>query len=231
MRAFVFVSLGSCAFVGLVGACTDQVNPSFESSSRSDASSDGARGDATGAPVDAGAPDGGDGGDASDDGGGRGAGTITGSVGGAAFGPVMSAFWIGMPDVAATTAVYLIGAPVACADITSSGWSHTIPANIKIFEMILQTRAPAAGSYTVSAGAPPVGGAEVQYIVSSPVRNETRATSGSISLTALTPNTAATGTFGVQFLGAGDAGDAGDAGASMLSGTFNAVYCAAAHEP
>ncbi len=161
-----------------------------------------------------------------------GSGTIAGTVGGTSFGQVYSAFLIGAPDVATDTALYLVGAQgVACSDIGKSGWSHTIAGGVQIFEMILTTSTPAGGTYTVStATAPPAGSAEVNYILSAPTRNETRATGGTITLTALTPGASAVGTFSVQF--PSNVGDGGaDAGANALDGTFAAAFCAAAHEP
>lgn len=226
MRAAV-VSLFvlSSGIVGLAAACEDQTNPVFggggpllEAGDQPDSNTD-AGTDAADAPSS---------GDA-----GIGSGTIAGSVGGSPFTAVMSAYWIGAPDSAATTALYLIGKPIACADITTSGWSHTIAAGTQIFEMILVTKTPPIDRYTVStAASPPVGGAEVQLIVAAPQRNETRATTGTIDLTKLIANNQAAGTFNVQFGAAGDASDdAGDGGANGLTGTFTAAYCAAGHEP
>lgn len=220
MRAIVVLVLAlSSAAAGLAAACTDQTNPVFGGGSPPlDAATA-----PDGTPDDTGVADTG-GGDA-----GVGSGTIAGSVGGTPFTSVMSAYWIGSPDSAATTAVYLIGKRIACADITASGWSHTIAVGTPIFEMIMATKTPPTASYTVStATSPPVGSAEVQYVVAAAARNETRATTGSIDLTKLTANTEAVGTFSVQF---GAADDAGDAGANSLSGTFAATYCAAGREP
>ncbi len=221
-RFFVLLFAMSSSTAALAAACTDQTNPTFggggapavdsggdtatDSAIAADTSTDAA------VVVDAGS----------------GSGAIAGSVGGAPFGTVMSAYWIGVPDVASTTAVYLVGKPIACSDITTSGWAHTIAAGTPIFEMIMATKTPAAGQYTVStASSPPVGSAEVQYIVAAPARNETRSTTGTIELTTLTAQSEAVGTFSVQF----GATDGGDAGANSLSGTFTAAYCAGGHEP
>jgi len=223
MRPFIVFALAvASGAAALVLACADQTNPPFasevpvvDSGSAPDTSTrtsgDTGVADAP-APADAGA----------------GSGSIAGAVGGAPFTTVLSAYWIGMPDNAATTAVYLVGKDLGCADISASGWAHTITAGTQVFEMIMTSKTPATGPYTVStATSPPVGSAEVQYIVAAPGRNETRATTGSIDLTSLAPGVEAVGTFDVHF----GAGDGGDAGGSGLSGTFRAAYCAGGHEP
>lgn len=149
-----------------------------------------------------------------------GTGTITGSVKGATFDTVKSAYWIGLPDDPATTAVYLVGASITCADISKSGWSHTITAGTQIFEMIMVGTAP--GTFKVTtATAPAAGEAEVQYIFAQPTRNETRANGGSVTLATLTAKTEAKGTFSVTFADV----------TSKLEGTFDAAYCATGHEP
>ncbi len=152
-----------------------------------------------------------------------GSGTVTGTDvdGGPPFGTVATAIFIGHPDNAATTAIYLVNAPLTCAETAASGWSHTIPMGTHIYEMILTTSTPATGSYSVSgATSPPVGSAEVQLIVAQPTRNETRATTGTVTLATLTAGSKAAGTFSVGFVDG-----------SMLQGSFDAVYCADAHEP
>ena len=158
--------------------------------------------------------------DAPAEAGGSGSGTISGSVKGATFDTVMSSYWIGTPDDPATIAVYLIGKPITCAEISKSGWSHTIPASTQVFEMIMT--GSAAGTYKVStANPPPAGEAEVQYIFAQPTKNETRANAGTITLGTLTPKSEAIGSFSVQF----------PDGTSKLDGTFDAVYCPTGHEP
>ena len=221
---FVFALAVAAGAAALAIACTDQTNPSFaaaapaaEAGSTPDSATatDAAASDAP-AVVDAG----------------DGSGSVAGSVGGMPFTSVMSAYWIGTPDLPTTTAIYLVGKQISCADIAASGWSHTIAAGTPIFEMIMASKTPVPGHYTVStATAPPVGSAEVQYVLAAPARNETRATAGSIDLTSLTNGVGAVGMFDVQFGSGADGGDAGDAGANSLSGTFRAAYCAGGHEP
>jgi hypothetical protein len=212
MRRFIvpLLLVVSSAAVALAVGCTDQTNPPFGGGHAASDSGGGTQAEDSATSADTSAADAPSGEDA-----GVGSGTIAGSVAGAPpFTTVMSAYWIGVPDVAGTTAVYLVGKQLACADITTSGWAHTITAGTPIFEMIMATKMPATGTYTVStAASPPVGSAEVQYVVAGPTRNETRATAGTIDLTKLIAQTEAVGTFNVQF-GAGDggAGDGGDAG-------------------
>ncbi len=219
--SFVISSCAACAAV-LAIACTDQTNPSFAQSSPvrdSGVSPD----STTGSGSDTGAEDA----PASFDAG-AGSGSIAGSVGGMPFTTVMSAYWIGVPDNAASTAVYLVGKELSCADLAAAGWAHTITAGTPIFEMIMTSKTPVADHYTVStASSPPVGTAEVQYIVAAPTRNETRAVAGSIDLTSIAAGIEAVGAFDVQF----GSNDAGDAAANSLSGTFRAAYCAGGHEP
>jgi hypothetical protein len=221
---FVFALAVAAWAAGLAVACTDQTNPSFAASGvAADAGStpDSATGTDTGvadAPAIADA--------------GAGSGSIAGSVSEMPFTSVMSAYWIGTPDLPTTTAIYLVGKQLSCADIGASGWSHTITPGTQIFEMILASKTPVVGHYTVStATAPPVGSAEVQYVVAAPARNETRSTTGTIDLTSITNGVGAVGMFDVQFPSAADSGDAGDAGANGLSGTFRAAFCAGGHEP
>jgi hypothetical protein len=222
MRPFiVFAFAVASGAAALVLACTDQTNDSFASSSP--AVDSGSTPDSTTSATDTGATDAPAAADA-----GAGSGSIAGAVGGTPFTTVMSAYWIGVPDNAATTAVYLIGAQLACADLAASGWAHTITAGTPIFEMIMTSKTPATDHYTVStATSPPVGSAEVQYIVAAAARNETRSTAGSIDLTSVAAGIEAVGMFDVQF----GATEGGDAGANSLSGTFRAAYCAGGHEP
>jgi hypothetical protein len=222
MRPFiVFAFAVASGAAALVIACTDQTNDSFASSSP--AVDSGSTPDSTTSATDTGAADAPAAVDA-----GAGSGSIAGAVGGTPFTTVMSAYWIGVPDSAATTAVYLIGTQLACADLAASGWAHTITAGTPIFEMIMTSKTPVTDHYTVStASSPPVGSAEVNYIVAAPARNETRSTTGSIDLTSVAAGIEAVGMFDVQF----GASDGGDAGANSLSGTFRAAYCAGGHEP
>ena len=153
------------------------------------------------------------------DSGAAGSGTIAGTAGGKTYDTVLSAYWIGAPDVATTTAVYLVAKPIGCADISKSGWSHTIAAGTQVFEMLMWGSAP--GTFKVNSAASNPGDVEVNALIAAPTKSETRGNAGTVTLTTLTATTEAKGTFSVQF----------PDGTSKLDGTFDAVYCPTGHEP
>lgn len=151
---------------------------------------------------------------------GNGSGTVTGSIGGAPFGSVATALWAGAADDPATTVVYVFSKPVACSALATPGWDTRITNGTSVLEMKSFGTAP--GMYKVVTTLTPASGeAAVNYTLSSTMGTpkEDGSTAGSVTLTTLTPNTSATGSFTLAFA------------SGPLSGTFDAVYCPGGHEP
>src|SRR5437588_653241 len=61
--------------------------------------------------------------------------TLTGSADGTPFTTVGSVLWAGMPDVAASTVIYVFSKPIQCSDITQAGWDMTITNQTQILEV------------------------------------------------------------------------------------------------
>jgi hypothetical protein len=151
---------------------------------------------------------------------GTGTGTVTGTIDGAPYGNAGGALWAGAPDDPATTVVYVFSNPVACSFLQNIGWDTKIPDGTKVLEMKSFGTAP--GDFkVVTTLTPAPGEASVNYTLSSQsgTPKEQGSTAGTVTLTKLTPNTSATGSFSLTF------------GASTLTGTFDAVFCPGGHEP
>lgn len=151
---------------------------------------------------------------------GSGSGTVTGSVGGAPFGTVATVLWAGAPDDPATTVVYVFSKPVECSELATPGWDTRITNGTSVLEMKSFGTTP--GTYkVVSTLTPAPGEASVNYTLSSTTGTpkEDGSTGGTVTLTALTPNTSAKGSFMLTFA------------SGPLTGTFDAVYCPGGHEP
>lgn len=154
-----------------------------------------------------------------DAGGVGGTGSVTGSYGSDAIKPVVAAYWIGKPGDPTESAggpfVYLFSSPVTCEEISKgSGWAPSLPAGTQVLELIIGTsNVGTAASASSKAGADLV---EANYF--GPAGGESRATAGSVSLTAYTKDTAVDGTVDVTF-------PSGNA-----KGTFHATWCPAGQE-
>ena len=146
------------------------------------------------------------GGDAVADAGAMGSGSVSGTIGANAWPSVMSALWIGNPQ-SNPTEIFLFDAPVACASITSPNWDKPL-GNTQILE--LGVNGTTARTYAVPAEA------DVNYLRAQ--ANPT-ADSGSVTIASITPTTKIVGTFTAKF------------GADTLTGSFEAIYCAAGVEP
>lgn len=152
--------------------------------------------------------------------GGTGTGMVTGTIGGAPFGAVATALWAGAADDPATTVVYVFSKPVACSDLATPGWDTRITDGTSVLEMKSFGTTP--GMYkVVTTLTPAAGEASVNYTLSSTMGTpkEDGSTMGMVTLTKLTPNVSAQGTFTLTFA------------TSTLSGSFDAVYCPGGHEP
>ena len=164
---------------------------------------------------------GGAGGGASSTDGGTASNTVSGSVNGVTpYGPVSSAWWIGAPDSAASTVVYLFNKPVACADIQALAWDTRIPNDTQVLEMVMYGTAPA--TFTVTSSLTPAPGeARVNHTFSrttgTPV--EQFSSGGTVVLAERIAATRAIGTFSLSF------------GANSVTGKFDAGFCAGGVEP
>ena len=154
------------------------------------------------------------------DGGGSSCGTATGSVAGAAFGTAASCLWIGSPDSAATSVVYVFSTAVQCSELQRVGWDTRIANGTHVLETKSYGTTPATYNVTTSM-TPAPGEASVNYTLSSTSGTpaETFSSAGFVTLTALRANTFATGSFDLTFA------------ADKLAGTFNATFCPGGHEP
>lgn len=192
------------------------------------------------APVDSGAREG-DGGGGADSGvvttptdsggnpgpaGPPGTGTVTGSANGTPFGTVATSLWIGAPDSAATTVVYVFSDPVDCATLGSPGWDGRIKDRTQVLEMKMFGTSPATYK-VVTTATPAPGEASVNHTLSSALDGgksdagsvETPSKSGTVTLSALTATKSASGSFALVF------------GANNISGTYSAVFCPGGVEP
>ena len=153
---------------------------------------------------------------------GGGDGTVLGMANGQPFLHVRTAYWIGAPDSAATTVVYLLSSPVACRDLQTPGWDGRITDGTQILEMkLFGTTAPATFTVTTSP-TPAPGEASANDTLSSTTGTpaETSASGGIVRLSSLSSSTSAVGTFQLAYAGGGS-----------LMGDFQAVFCPGGHEP
>ncbi|HEY8040761.1 MAG TPA: hypothetical protein VIF15_13240 [Polyangiaceae bacterium] len=162
---------------------------------------------------------GGSGGSSSGSDGGGGT-TISGSGDGTPFTNAATALWLGAPDSAATTVVYVFSNPVQCSDLATPGWDKRITDKTQFLEMKMFGTAPATFTVTTSV-TPAPGEASVNYTLSSQTATpvETGGTGGTVVLTTVNASTDVTGTFDLQF------------GTNKLTGTYDATYCPGGHEP
>jgi hypothetical protein len=145
--------------------------------------------------------------------------SITGSVNGNSFTSVKTTYWIGSPDSATDTVVYLIDHVVACDQISQAGWDATLPTGTQILELKMVGKTP--GTYaqtTAPSHIPAAGESASSYTAASPSATDVVASGGSVKLSALGASSA-TGTFHVTFTH------------GMLDGTFDADRCATGKEP
>ncbi|MEJ7730989.1 MAG: hypothetical protein WKG00_17450 [Polyangiaceae bacterium] len=140
--------------------------------------------------------------------------SITGTYGTEPVKPVLAAYWIEFPADPAEGAngplIYLFGASISCDQLSMADWGDTIPAGTQLLEMIVGTTTPDKAVPAAASAAADV--AEVNYIHGGNP-DDTRATSGSVTLTAYTKDVAVAGTVDVKF-------PTGD-----VKGSFNAKWC------
>ena len=148
--------------------------------------------------------------------------TLTGSADGTPFTSVGSVLWAGMPDVAASTVIYVFSNPIQCSDITQAGWDTTITNKTQILEVKAMGTTPGVYQPIIrTPRLPAAGEAQVNYTLSltSGTPMESFSTSGSVTLNKVRATTSATGSFDLMF------------GVNALKGTFQATFCAAGREP
>lgn len=214
LRHRLVVTLTLALSAGLAGACGSTGSSGTSGSTSGDAGTSGTATGTDASPTDAASAD------VATPPAGSGTGTVTGSVAGAPFGPVATALWAGAADDPATTVVYVFSKPVACAELATPGWDTRITNGTSVLEMKSFGTTP--GSYTVVTTLTPAPGeASVNYTLSSTTGTpkEDGSSMGTVTLTTLTPNVSAKGSFTLAF------------GTSSLSGSFDAVFCPGGHEP
>jgi hypothetical protein len=149
---------------------------------------------------------------------------------------IADAWWIGSPDSSTTTVIYLFSKPFPCGTggLTGpgSGWDAKVPKDTEVIELKLSwagaNQPTAAATYPVAAppggvgqAAPPARGngfATWASLKGTPPVPETPATSGMVGLGAYNASSDVPGTFKLTFPG-------------VLSGGFDAKYCAGGGEP
>jgi hypothetical protein len=145
---------------------------------------------------------------------------LTGTFGADAIKPVLSGLWIGTPDNAAESGggpfVYLFSGPVTCADLSKgTGWISALPAGTQVLEMIIGTTSTGSAMHAAAHAAANV--AEVNY-ATAPSSTESRATTGTVTLTSYAKGVAVEGTIDVTFPTGG------------AKGSFHADWCPTGHE-
>ena len=149
-----------------------------------------------------------------------GSGTADGAVQGTPYTSVASARFIGSPDSAATTVVYVFSQPVACQELCGPGWDERIADQTQSLELKMFGTSP--GTFTaVRSVTPAPGEASVNYTLTSTTGTpmEVSASSGQVVLDTVNVARSARGSFDLKF------------GADTLQGTFDAAHCPGGHEP
>jgi hypothetical protein len=154
-------------------------------------------------------------------GGPSGSATVHGTLGGRPFEMASSSWLIGAPDdPQQTRVIYVFDKPIACSEISMAGWDTTITDATQALEIkLIGTK---AGKYPVATSAQPATGeANVNYTLSTTTGTpaETVSKSGIVTLDAIKDGTSASGSFDLTFPN------------GSATGTFDAAYCPAGHEP
>ena len=152
--------------------------------------------------------------------------TVSGTINGAPFNTAATTFFIGHPDVASTTVVYLFSKPVNCHDSAiqfgTMGWDTRLPVDTQVLK--LKTFGTTAATYTVvkppATGTPSPGQALAAHELIKATPVQTSSGSGTVTLTSVTPGTLVQGSFSVAFTGT-----------DQLNGTLEAAFCDVGVEP
>ena len=149
-----------------------------------------------------------------------GVGVVSGAINGVSFGAVANSLWIGQPDSAETTVVYLFSQSVVCSALCAPGWDARIADGTQVLELKALGVSPATFP-VVKTLTPATGEAVVSSTISntSTTPSETVGSGGTLTLTQLQQKQTATGTFDLLFA------------SDDLNGSFTAAYCPEGHEP
>jgi hypothetical protein len=208
--------LASMSLAICVTACSSSISSSAPGAN--DAGSDG------GTVADAGSHDSGAGDVAAEGGGeggvGTGSGSITGTYGTQTIAPIVAAYWIGKPGNPAESGggpfIYLFSEAITCAELSQgSGWVTSIASGTQVLELIVGTTTTGTAVQAAPHAAP--GALEANYAIA-PSATESRATSGSVTLTAYVPGSSVDAMVNVTFP------------SGSAQGTFHAVWCASGNE-
>jgi hypothetical protein len=148
----------------------------------------------------------------SQDGAGGGSGNVVnGTVVGRRFGAVAKAFWIGMPSPSSLpTQVFLLGSSLDCTAISTPLWDKTLGTGA-LLELGAAGMTPNTYQIPITA--------DGSYLPDASGAYNPTAESGTVSITAVNASKNIVGSYEVHF------------GSDVLTGTFDAVYCATGVEP
>jgi hypothetical protein len=152
--------------------------------------------------------------------------TISGTINGAPFNTAATTFFIGHPDAASTTVVYVFSKPVNCHDsginFGTMGWDTRLPVDTQVLK--LKTSGTTVATYPVvkppATGTPSPGQALAAHELIKPIPVQTSSGSGTVTFTSVTPGTLVQGSFSVAFTGT-----------DQLNGTLEAAFCDVGMEP
>ncbi len=143
---------------------------------------------------------------------------LTGMYGPDPIKPVINGYWIGAPanpnESGGGPFLYFFSGPVKCTDLSPSGWLPKLPP-VQVLEMIVGTKTTGSAVPASAKAGPNV--VEVNYATGGS-SVESRATSGSVTLTSYTPGVAVEGTMDVTFP------------SGSAKGTFHADWCPTGNE-
>jgi hypothetical protein len=145
---------------------------------------------------------------------------VRGSADGKAFPPVAASWVIESPEVEGATVVYLFSRPVACVALSFSGWDSALEDGTAVLAIEMFGSEP--GSYLASSASGPsprAAGAVWMRSARQGASVDLRASSGWVTLNAISRLGAARGSFALTF------------GSASVTGTFRASFCADGHEP
>jgi hypothetical protein len=147
-------------------------------------------------------------------------GSISGAVNGKNFASVVTALYAGKPDDPASTVVFVFDTAVQCGQVSAVGWDQRIQNGAQVLEMKMLGTTPMVYKVTTSA-TPAAGEASVNHAIATVggTPPETSGSSGTVTLSVLTPMMRASGSYALMFPN------------GSLEGSFDATYCAGGVEP
>ena len=149
------------------------------------------------------------------------------------FTSLAQATWIGSPDSAGTTVLYLLSKPSVCSATSwaaGGGWDTKVPVDTLMLEIKLSAPPPTTFPTTYNVvlsnpalSAPPTAGHAFAFfnkLTGAQPVPESSASGGTITISAVNAGSDVKGSLSLTFSGGG-----------TLSGAFDATYCAGAGEP